>query len=118
MSRRMPILRQQNVIEAPDEVVDQRHDLVPAGHRKRAAGTEIILKINDDQCLPVHDFNPVFASAIRESSTESDRAVNQLSPAMPLQTDAGSKLRFDNRRGLDIICVRMNFDRPAPGGIA
>jgi hypothetical protein len=53
-----------------------------------------------------------------QGSAESGRAVNRLSPAIPLQAAAGAKLRFDNPRGLDIICVRMNFDRPAPGGIA
>jgi hypothetical protein len=53
-----------------------------------------------------------------QGSAESGIAVNRLSPRNTAATATGPKLRFDNPCGLDIICVRMNFDRPAPGGIA
>ena len=54
MAGGMPVLRQHDMIESRDQVVDQRHDLVATGNRKRAAWTEIILDVDDDQSFVVH----------------------------------------------------------------
>src|SRR5690606_27167700 len=52
---RMPILRQHHVLEAPRKPVDERHDLVAARNGKRAARTEIILNVDDQQDVAIAD---------------------------------------------------------------
>ena len=54
MVGRVPVLRQDDVLEVVDELVDDGHDLVAACNAKRAAGTEIVLQIDNDQCLGAH----------------------------------------------------------------
>src|SRR5262249_43442251 len=60
MSRRMPVLRQYHVLEAPGDAIDAGHDLVAARHRETAAGTEIVLDVDDEQdvVLADRDFGP------------------------------------------------------------
>jgi hypothetical protein len=54
MSGRMPVLRHDDVIGAANEIVDQRHDLVPVGNRQRSTRAEIILQIDDDKRFVSH----------------------------------------------------------------
>ena len=49
MPARMPVLRQHDVREFFRQAVDQRHHLVAARHRQIAAGTEVVLYIDDQQ---------------------------------------------------------------------
>src|SRR6185437_14428547 len=58
MSARMPILRQHHVAEACRETVDDRDDLVAARHRQRAAATEIVLHVDNDENAVVAEFCP------------------------------------------------------------
>ncbi len=45
----VPILGQDDVGKGPGKFVAEGNGLITAGHRQRAAGTEIILNIDDDQ---------------------------------------------------------------------
>ena len=55
MTARMPVLRQDDMLEILHEFVDQRHDLVAARHRQRAAGAEVVLQVDDNKRLVGHD---------------------------------------------------------------
>ena len=46
---RMPVLRGHDEVIPRLKAIDQRHDLVASGHRQGAAGTEVVLNVNDDQ---------------------------------------------------------------------
>ena len=62
MAGGMPVLRQHDMFGSPDQVVDQRHDLVAAGHRQRAARTEIVLQVDDDKRFVGHGASLLFVS--------------------------------------------------------
>ena len=47
--RRMPVLRENNVLKSWRDAVNDVDDLVAIGHGKRASGTKIILNIDHDQ---------------------------------------------------------------------
>ena len=46
MAWRMPILRQHDVLKTAGETIDDRHDSIAVGNRKRTARAEIGLHIN------------------------------------------------------------------------
>ena len=46
---RMPVLRGHDQFILRLEAIDQRHDPVAFRHRQRAAGTEVVLNVNDDK---------------------------------------------------------------------
>ncbi|MNV93810.1 hypothetical protein D3C71_1885420 [compost metagenome] len=56
MAGRVPVLRQDHMLEPPDEIVDRRHDLIASGNGKRSARAEIVLHVDDDQRLSSHRF--------------------------------------------------------------
>src|SRR5437763_9126779 len=72
---RVPVLGQDNMREAPGQPVDHRHDLVPPRHGERAAGTEIVLHIDDQQHL-------LLAGRLGR--------VHGVAPPRPCSDDAGS----------------------------
>ena len=45
----VPVLREDDVLEVPGELIDDRHDLVAVCDRKRATGTEVVLHIDNDE---------------------------------------------------------------------
>ena len=45
----MPILRQRHMVELLGKPIDDRHDRIALGDRKRAAGAEIILHVDNEQ---------------------------------------------------------------------
>jgi hypothetical protein len=49
----MPVLGQHHVIEAFGETIDDRHHGIAIDNGKRAAGTEIILHVDDQQQIIV-----------------------------------------------------------------
>ena len=49
MSRRVPVLRQQDVVEARRDAVDDRDDLVAALDGERAAGQKVVLDVDDEK---------------------------------------------------------------------
>ncbi len=51
MAWRMPVLGQDAMGEPADQPVDDRHDGVTVGDSKRAAGTEIVLHIDNDKAV-------------------------------------------------------------------
>jgi len=51
MARGMPVLGDDDVLELAREAIDERHDLVAALHFERAAGTEVVLHVDDDQAI-------------------------------------------------------------------
>jgi hypothetical protein len=53
MTRGMPILGQDNVIESGCEPVDHGNDGIAVSHGKRAAGAEIVLYVDDQQYIVV-----------------------------------------------------------------
>ncbi len=53
MSRRMPVLGQDDIGELSGEPVDRRDDRVAVRHRERPAGTEIVLHIDDHQNVAI-----------------------------------------------------------------
>ena len=48
MPARMPVLRQDNMFEAPGKPVDWRNDFAATRHGKKAAGAEIVLDVDDN----------------------------------------------------------------------
>src|SRR5439155_13584465 len=52
MARRMPVLRQDDVLEALGERIHERHHLVAFLHREPAAGAKVVLYVDDDQGVP------------------------------------------------------------------
>ena len=58
------------MLEILGQRVDQRHHLVAAGHGQRAARTEIVLHVDDDQRL----FHAVLHCHARERSPENWRS--------------------------------------------
>ena len=55
MSGRMPILRQDDIAEGVTKPVDDRHDVIALRYGERAVRTEVVLHIDDDQCVAVGD---------------------------------------------------------------
>ena len=53
MAARMPVLGQHHVAESCGHPVDDRHHLVAARHRQRAAGAEIVLHVHHDENVVV-----------------------------------------------------------------
>ena len=49
MAGGVPVLRHDDVLELLGELVDDRHDLLAALDRQRAAGDEAVLHVDDDQ---------------------------------------------------------------------
>ena len=49
MARRVPVLRQHDMAEAFRNAIDHRHDPVAFRHGQRAARTEIVLHVDDQQ---------------------------------------------------------------------
>ena len=98
MAGRMPVLRHDEMVEILGQRVDQRHHLVAAGNRKRAARAEIVLYIDDDQRL----FHAILQALTRKVAGNAPRR-------QPWMNVLGAKQRLDNFATLDIICVRMNF---------
>jgi hypothetical protein len=52
----MPILRQRDMIEALGEPVDDRHDRVAVADCERAARTEIVLHVDDEQQILIRSY--------------------------------------------------------------
>src|SRR6185369_12017422 len=71
--RRMPVLRNDDMREAPCEPIDDRYDLISPWYGQRAAGTEIALRVGHDQHIA---FTGALAGRIvhRVSPTEPARA--------------------------------------------
>ena len=55
MPRRMPVLRQHDMLEALRDTVDDRHDLAAVRHRQRPAGAEIVLDVDHQQYVAIVD---------------------------------------------------------------
>ena len=55
MAGRVPILRQDHVLEPRRKPIDQRHHLMAVRHREAAVGAEIVLDIDDQQNIAVAD---------------------------------------------------------------
>jgi hypothetical protein len=54
---RVPILRKDDVLEEWPHAMNRLNHLIALGHRKRAAGAEVVLHIDDNQnvsCLDPH----------------------------------------------------------------
>lgn len=63
VSGRMPVLRQHDMAKAAPERVHDGHDRIAIRHREIAAGTEIVLDVDDEQHGPVvgHRYAPIAA---------------------------------------------------------
>ena len=72
MAGGMPVLRQHDMLGVPDQLVDQRHDLVAAGHRQRAAGAEIVLQVDDDKRFVGHGASLFVVSSGGSSENAAD----------------------------------------------
>jgi len=55
VARRVPVLRQDDVVEAPEEGRHERDDLVPLPDPERSPGAEVVLDVDDQQrvALPI-----------------------------------------------------------------
>ena len=51
MLGRVPVLGEQDVIEAVREGVDGGQDFVSAGHGERTAGQEVGLEVDEEECV-------------------------------------------------------------------
>ena len=49
----MPILGEHDVLEAPGEPIDERHDLVPVRHGQATAGAEVVLNVHDEKNIAI-----------------------------------------------------------------
>ena len=54
---RVPVLREDDVLEAPRDAVDRRDHGIAVGYGQRAAGAEIVLHIGDEQDVASGDFH-------------------------------------------------------------
>ena len=79
----MPVLRHHDMREARGEVGDRRHHRVPVRHREPAAGTEVNLRIDDDEGICRGDVAGVHAASYRPNGTPAkhDRAMSASTPA-------------------------------------
>jgi len=75
MSRRVPVLGEDHVLETRRHAVDERHDLVAARHRQLSARAEVVLKINDQEHILVAD-----AGSIRHRSSSRASVKRSASP--------------------------------------
>lgn len=57
MAGGVPVLREDDVVEAWRDAMDERNDGVALGHGQGAAGAEIVLDIGDDQEVAGRDFH-------------------------------------------------------------
>jgi hypothetical protein len=64
MARRMPILGQDNMVEALSEAIDDRNHGIAVSNRKRAAGAEIILHVDYQQQIIITDPDLHFGPAL------------------------------------------------------
>jgi hypothetical protein len=49
VAARVPVLRENDVLESLAETVDERDDLIPSVYCERAAGAEVVLDIDHQQ---------------------------------------------------------------------
>jgi len=85
MPRRVPVLRHHHMGEALRQRVDDRHDLVAAGNRQLAAGTEIVLDVDDDQSGPRIDHRYLLCPGAARGCRGADchRSRHQTAPVDP-----------------------------------
>jgi len=57
VARRMPVLRQHDMVETLTEAIDDRHHGVAISNRQRTVGAEIILHIDDQQHIVIADLH-------------------------------------------------------------
>ena len=80
MAGGMPVLRQHDVAKPRGEAIDDRHDLIAARHRERAARTEIILDVHDDEDVSAVDRRAfLHCGAFSDCSRRSTSAARSLS---------------------------------------
>jgi hypothetical protein len=60
MPARMPVLREHDVREFGRQRIDQRHNFIAAWHGKAAAGTEIVLDVDNEKHIPLADGHVFF----------------------------------------------------------
>lgn len=52
---RVPVLRGDDVVETPGELVDEGNDLIAARHGECATGAEVDLQVDEDECVGVQN---------------------------------------------------------------
>ena len=55
VTRRMPVLREHHAVAVRNQLVHQWYDLVATRNGQCAAGTKIVLDVDDDERFPGHD---------------------------------------------------------------
>src|SRR2546426_8895833 len=87
MAARMPVLREHHVFEARGEPVDDRHHLVAPRHGERAAGHEVVLRVDDHQAGVAHCYF-IFSSASSTASRSAPAYERQPKPStVPFAAD-------------------------------
>ena len=67
MARRMPILGQDDMIEAFGKAIDDRNHAIAVGNRQRTAGAEIVLHVDNQQQIIV-GLDPHFTTWARDGA--------------------------------------------------
>jgi hypothetical protein len=60
----MPVLRQHDVWEFGCQRIDQGHNLVSAGHGEAAAGTEVVLDVDNEKRVALADSQIFFQTEV------------------------------------------------------
>src|SRR5690606_29414751 len=74
VASRVPVLRQDHMVELADQAINQRHDLVAAIYGERAAGAKIVLQVDDDQGVGAHQESP--SQLLPGRSTQTQRSAS------------------------------------------
>src|SRR3981081_1110765 len=76
----MPVVGQHDMVEALSEAIDNRHHGIAVGNRKRAAGAEIVLHVDDQQHIVIANlhFGPAIELISKNSSAKQNLSQQDL----------------------------------------
>src|SRR5580700_9404736 len=119
----MPVLRQHHVGEPRGEAVDQRNDLITMRHAQRAAGTEVVLDIDDDEDVIVterrafvHDRTLCAPDGYRARRSTSAASFTSSSATSTEYVAFGSRRRKGSDKRSSSRLVRSRMSASVSGG--
>jgi enoyl-CoA hydratase/carnithine racemase len=108
VSRRMNVLRREDVPEARHKRVDHRNDVAAVRNRERAPGAEVVLHVDDDEGVGVGDVHTYTVSLMSEVvRVERHDAV----AVVRIDRPKVNALNADVVSGLADVCAEIEDDR-------
>lgn len=98
MPGRMPVLGQDHIGEDGAQGIDDGNDLVTAGHGQGAAGTEIILNIDDDKGIMVCWLDNALPPVKSGASASGQRSLKATEKPLRKRISMHCPLRFSMKR--------------------